>query len=104
MTDTPDESPADESYLRLDLPVPLDAEMEEKFKEICTRVREEIDILWEKGDSSGVRSYGVELLREIDGQRQSGFLTEEEYQYLLAAANDIMDMEIIFFRNRFLTF
>ena len=102
-TDKPDFYDEAESIVELDLPDELDPEMEQIFNEICYQVRENSDTRKISEDALGVKSYGVELIQEISRRKRIGKISLAVYKYCLAAAKQILNMEVIYFENQFET-
>ena len=85
----------------IEIPMDLDKDLEVIFNSICYDVRTETDKNRFKEETTKIRNYGVELIREINRRKDSGDLNPDEYEYCLKAANEIMQMEMIFFQKEF---
>ncbi len=86
-----------EDSARIELGNPRRPDLEGIFGKICYGVRER------GGPSPGPEapSYGVQLIEEIERQKQAGLLDAEAYEYCLTAGGEILSLETVFFENQF---
>ena len=96
-----------EDHANIALTQELDPALEAVFRQLCTAVRHELDVRRQAGPvldpaESGLASnYAAALLQTIQARRDAGTLSPAEFEYCLAAANEIFQLEMIFFDIQF---
>lgn len=92
--------------MQIDLNQVLDPVLESVFHELCTSVRLQIDARRRATDAATTGAgmapnYAAALLQTIQQRKDAGELDQRGFEYCLAAAGEIFELEMIFFDSQF---
>ncbi|MCR9144463.1 MAG: hypothetical protein NXI24_19650 [bacterium] len=97
-----------DDHASIDLNQDLDPELETVFAGICATVRKDIDERRRAARISATGgalapNYAAALLQSIQDRYNAGQLDRRGFDYCLAAAGEIFELEMIFFDSQFST-